>query len=94
MQIQPSEFIMLNNFDWFQGNAIKYLCRHKLKGNALDVKKAIHYAQMLLEAHYGIESTIKYSDETEEGPKKRKVKRVKKDKNELPVAQPAVAVST
>ena len=32
MVIQPSEFINKNNLPFAEGNAIKYLCRHKQKG--------------------------------------------------------------
>ena len=32
MEIQPSEFIYKNDLNWLQGNAIKYICRHHLKG--------------------------------------------------------------
>ena len=31
MAIQPSEFINRNNIPFAEGNAIKYLCRHKQK---------------------------------------------------------------
>jgi len=31
MVIQPSEFINRNNIPFAEGNAIKYLCRHKQK---------------------------------------------------------------
>jgi hypothetical protein len=32
MKIQPSQFINENNLPFAEGNAIKYICRHKLKG--------------------------------------------------------------
>lgn len=51
--IQPSEFIYKNNIEWLEGNAIKYICRHRLKGGAQDIKKAIHYLQLILEWIYG-----------------------------------------
>ena len=34
------------------GNAIKYICRHKLKGKKEDILKAIHYLEMILERDY------------------------------------------
>jgi hypothetical protein len=52
MAIQPSEFIYRNGLDWFQGNAIKYICRHKTKGGRQDIEKAIHYLELLLQAEY------------------------------------------
>ena len=36
MTIQPSEFINKNNLPFAEGNAIKYLCRHKQKGQKKD----------------------------------------------------------
>jgi hypothetical protein len=52
MAIQPSEFIYRNNLNWCQGNAIKYICRYKQKGEAQDIDKAIHYLELLKEWEY------------------------------------------
>ncbi len=52
MVVQPSEFIIKNNLNWCEGNAIKYICRHHLKGGELDIDKAIHYLQLLKELEY------------------------------------------
>jgi hypothetical protein len=49
MSIQPTEFIVANNLPWREANAIKYICRHKYKNGAEDIRKAIHYLEMLLE---------------------------------------------
>ena len=43
MKIQPAEFINENKLLFAEGNAIKYICRHSIKGKEEDVKKAIHY---------------------------------------------------
>ncbi len=51
--IQPAEFMHRNEIGFLAGNAIKYLVRYKSKGGAEDIKKAIHYCQMLLEMEYG-----------------------------------------
>lgn len=51
-QIQPIEFISKNGIGYFEGNVIKYVCRHKFKNGAEDIKKAIHYLQLLLELEY------------------------------------------
>ena len=50
--IQPAEFINENNLLFAEGNAIKYICRHKSKGKAKDIEKAIHYLEMILERDY------------------------------------------
>jgi hypothetical protein len=52
LAIQPSEFIHRNGLGWCEGNAIKYVCRHKAKNGRQDIEKAIHYLQLLLEWEY------------------------------------------
>jgi hypothetical protein len=49
MAIQPGEFIRKNKIGWYEGNAIKYICRYKQKGGLEDIKKAIHYLELVLE---------------------------------------------
>jgi hypothetical protein len=49
MPIQPGEFIRTNGLGWYEGNAIKYICRYKTKGGQQDIQKAIHYLELLLE---------------------------------------------
>ena len=41
MVIQPSEFINKNNIPFAEGNALKYLCRHKKKEEAEKEKKEL-----------------------------------------------------
>ena len=53
MAIQPVEYISANNMDYFQGNVIKYISRHKNKNGKIDIEKAIHYCQLILEIQYG-----------------------------------------
>jgi hypothetical protein len=52
MKIQPAMFINENHLEFAEGNAIKYICRHKLKGKQKDIEKAIHYLKMILERDY------------------------------------------
>jgi len=52
MGIQPVEYIQANNLDYFEGNVVKYVTRHKNKGKEQDIKKAIHYLQLILELQY------------------------------------------
>jgi hypothetical protein len=54
LPIQVSDYIYSNNFNWYQGNIIKYISRYNLKNNdnklqIQDIEKAIHYAQLLIE---------------------------------------------
>lgn len=53
MAIQPLEFIVANDLNFLEGNIIKYTLRHHVKGGAEDVRKVIHYAELLLETVYG-----------------------------------------
>ena len=48
MVIQPGEFIRANDIGWYEGNAIKYICRHKKKGQKQDLEKAIHYIELAM----------------------------------------------
>ena len=47
--IQPVDFIIANNLDWCEANAVKYITRWKDKNGVEDIKKAIHYLEILLE---------------------------------------------
>ncbi len=53
MKIQPIEYIHANNLPFIEGNIVKYISRHKEKNGAEDIKKVIHYCQLLLELEYG-----------------------------------------
>jgi len=50
--IQPIDFIEANGLGWCEGNAIKYIVRHKIKNGKQDLDKAIHYLQLLKEREY------------------------------------------
>ena len=53
-KIQPAEFINENQLLFAEGNAIKYICRLSAKGKEEDIKKAIHYLEMILERDYNV----------------------------------------
>lgn len=50
--IQPVQYIHANGIGYCEGNVIKYVSRHREKGGAEDLLKAIHYCQLLLEMEY------------------------------------------
>lgn len=52
LAIQPAEFITKNNLGFIEGNIIKYATRHRTKNGKEDIKKLIHYAELLLELEY------------------------------------------
>ena len=47
--IQPIEFITENKIPFIEGNVIKYVCRWREKNGIDDLKKAIHYLEILIE---------------------------------------------
>lgn len=51
--LQPWEIINANGLDFYEGNCLKYLLRHKSKNGAEDIDKAIHYLQAIKEFQYG-----------------------------------------
>jgi len=51
--IQPIDYIIDNGLGWCEGNIVKYITRHNKKGGEEDIKKVIHYAELLLEKKYG-----------------------------------------
>lgn len=52
MIIQPVEFIEANRLGFLEGNVIKYITRHKHKNGAEDIRKAIHYCELILATRY------------------------------------------
>ena len=54
LKIQPIEYIHANGLDFFQGNVVKYTTRHKAKNGEQDIRKAIHYLNLILELQYGV----------------------------------------
>lgn len=54
MAIQPVEFIAANYLGFLEGNIVKYVCRHHAKNGAEDIKKAMHYCELLLRTKYGV----------------------------------------
>ena len=50
--IQPIVYIHANELGFCEGNVVKYVTRHKEKNGAADIKKAIHYLELLLELEY------------------------------------------
>lgn len=55
--IQPIVYIHANNLGFCEGNVVKYITRHKEKNGAEDIRKVIHYCELLLELEYKNETT-------------------------------------
>jgi hypothetical protein len=56
MKIQPLEYIHANNIPYCEANVIKYVSRHRDKNGAQDIRKAIHYLELILQMQYGEDS--------------------------------------
>jgi hypothetical protein len=53
LAIQPIEYNFKNNIPYLEGNVIKYITRHTQKNGEQDVRKAIHYCELILQMKYG-----------------------------------------
>lgn len=53
LKIQPVEYITANNIPFIEGCIIKYATRHESKNGAQDIKKIIHFCELLLQLKYG-----------------------------------------
>lgn len=49
LPIQPIEYILSNGLGYCEANVVKYVSRWRNKGGIQDLKKAIHYLEMLIE---------------------------------------------
>ena len=47
--IQPIIYIHANNLGFCEGNVVKYVTRWREKNGVADLKKAIHYLELLIE---------------------------------------------
>ena len=47
--IQPIDFIIDNNLDWCEANVVKYITRWRDKNGVEDLRKAMHYIQLLID---------------------------------------------
>jgi hypothetical protein len=52
LAIQPSHFIFVNKIPYHEANVIKYVCRHEKKHGKIDLLKAKHYIDLLIEEMY------------------------------------------
>jgi len=53
MPIQPAEFCQRNRLNFCESAVIKYVCRHGNKNGVEDIRKAIHFLNLLIEFEYG-----------------------------------------
>lgn len=60
--IQPVEYAQRNALRYCEANVVKYVTRHRDKNGAADLRKAIHYIELLLEIEYGEQPTPPQAD--------------------------------
>ena len=51
--IQPAEYALRNGLGFAEANVVKYITRWRDKGGIEDLRKAIHYLEMLIEFEEG-----------------------------------------
>ena len=52
-KIQPVEYIHANRLGFLEGNIVKYITRHRTKGEgSMDILKVKHYAALILQLEY------------------------------------------
>ena len=49
LTIQPVEYIHANNIPFLEGNVIKYVTRWRNKNGVVDLEKAKHFIELLIE---------------------------------------------
>lgn len=47
--VQPIEYIYANNLNFFEGSVVKYVTRWRNKGGIIDLEKAVHFLELLIE---------------------------------------------
>ena len=71
LAIQPVELIVNLHLDYFIGNVVKYVTRHRFKNGIEDIKKAIHYCELAvyyskyknpIAAKFGFTTVAKFVD--------------------------------
>lgn len=58
-KIEPIRVFIAFNFNWFQGEILKYVSRFPYKNGEEDLNKAVHIAQMAKELKVGVGNTNK-----------------------------------
>ena len=53
-KIEPWDYVIANDLDYFQGSIIKYITRWRDKGGVEDLKKAAHFLQKYIEVQDGL----------------------------------------
>jgi len=65
-EVQHWDYVVANNLDYFQGQIIKYVARHRKKGGVQDLRKAQHFLEKYIEVCYSGDADGSYVNQ--EGP--------------------------
>ena len=52
MKIQPVEYCRANEMGGLESSVVRYVSRHKEKNGRIDIEKAIHCLELILELDY------------------------------------------
>lgn len=63
---QPIEIAEKLGLSATEFSVLKYLLRYKKKSGLVDLKKMMHFGQMLIKMHYGVETTVAYQETASE----------------------------
>ena len=63
---QPIEIAEKLGLSATEFSVLKYLLRYKKKSGLVDLKKMMHFGQMLIKMHYGVETTLEYQETASE----------------------------
>lgn len=58
LKIQPIQYIQANGLGFHEGNVLKYITRWKSKNGLEDLRKAVHYLELLIEHTEKTESAL------------------------------------
>jgi hypothetical protein len=61
--LQPIWLAIALNLNAMEYSVLKYLLRHRKKGGLEDLKKMVHFAQMLMEHEYGVCPVVVYPEQ-------------------------------
>lgn len=68
LAIQPAEYNHKNEIPFCAAEAIKYLTRYRAKNKEEDIRKAIHFCQMIMEFDYDIPVKVLYGQDALDKP--------------------------
>jgi len=72
---QPIEIGEVLNLSPAEYSVLKYLLRYKKKAGLEDLKKMMHFGQILMRMQYGVNSTLSFDESQEKKPDSESLER-------------------